>query len=325
MKNARSPFALVSALVFSGLALLAQQMADPNFKATVERPAYTSEHPRVVIDEAHANFHTADGRYKPFADLLRSDGYEVVPGAKKFEKGSLDGVRVLVIANAAAPDASADSSGPAFGEEECDVVRDWVRAGGSLLLIADHAPFGSATEILAQRFGVDMGKGYVFDLSNYDGSPTTLVFSRENGLLGDHPITRGRNAAEVVKRVVSFTGQSLSVPEGATVLMKLSPTAAEAPSHPALHAAVETKLRGTAPDDTQPAPTPAGGRAQGIAFTFGKGRVVVMGEAGMFSAQVIRFEQAGQPQEFKMGMNVKGSDDRQLLLNVLHWLSGLLN
>jgi hypothetical protein len=194
-------------LAFSLLAVsaFAQQMADPNFKAAVEHPAYTGEHPRVVIDQAHANFHTADGRYKPFADLLRSDAYVVVAGTGKFEPGA-EGVRVLAIANAA---ANATEDNRAAFTAECDVVRDWVRAGGSLLLIADHTPFGSAAEILAQRFGVDMGKGFVFDLSNSDGgSPTTLVFSRENGLLGDHPITRGRNAEETVKRVISFTGQS---------------------------------------------------------------------------------------------------------------------
>jgi hypothetical protein len=68
-----------------------------------------------------------------------------------------------------------------------------------------------------------------------------------------------------------------------------------------------------------------GGRAQGLALRFGKGRVVMMGEAAMFSAQVVRFEEDGKPQEFKMGMNVPGSDDRQFLLNVMHWLSGLLD
>ncbi|HXE74918.1 MAG TPA: DUF4350 domain-containing protein [Candidatus Xenobia bacterium] len=307
------------------LPALAQQMADPNFKASVEHPAYTRDHPRVVLDEAHSNFHTADGRYKPFADLLRRDGYDVVPGKAKFDKAALDGVRVLVIANALAADAGDDKSAPAFAEEECNAVGDWVRNGGSLLLLADHAPFGSAAEILARRFGVDMGKGFVFDLSNNAASPTTLVFSRENGLLADHPITRGRNPAEEIQRVVSFTGQSLSIPDGATAFMQLSSTAAEAASRPALQAAVQSRLRGAPPDPSQPAPTPVGGRAQGLAFTFGEGRVVIMGEAGMFSAQLIRYEAAGQAQEIKMGMNVEGNDNRQLLLNVLHWLSGLLN
>ena len=34
--------------------------------------------------------------------------------------------------------------GPAFTVAECDAVRDWVRIGGSLLLIADHVPWGDA-------------------------------------------------------------------------------------------------------------------------------------------------------------------------------------
>jgi hypothetical protein len=30
----------------------------------------------VMFDEAHHNFHTSDGRYKPFVDLLLNDGYK---------------------------------------------------------------------------------------------------------------------------------------------------------------------------------------------------------------------------------------------------------
>jgi hypothetical protein len=313
---------LMTALLLSAN-LYAQQMADPGFNASVDRPAYTRRHPKVIIDEAHSNFHTTDGRYKPFADLLRSDGYQVVPGTNKFQKGSLKGAKVLVIANAAAPDAGDDASAPAFTQEECDAVRDWVRAGGSLLLIADHAPFGSAAENLARQFGVEMGKGYVFDLANSDRSPTTLVFSQGNGLLGIHPLLRGRNSSEQVKRVVAFTGQSLSVPEGAVALMKLGPDAYESPNRRELQAAVEmASSKSVISADHARA---AGGRAQGVAMKFGRGRVVILGEAAMFSAQVIRSTQEGQPRESKMGMNVPGSDDKQFALNVLRWLSGLLN
>ena len=46
---------------------------------------------------------------------------------------------------------------------------------------------------------------------------------------------------------------------------------------------------------------------------FGNGRVVVFGEAAMLTAQNINF-----------GMNYPGTDDRQLTLNVMHWLTGLL-
>lgn len=108
---------------------------------------------------------------------------------------------MLVIANATSPDAAGDASAPAFTEAECDTVRDWVRAGGSLLLIADHTPFGSAAANLGQRFGVEMGRGFVVDLRNSQGgSPSTLVFSRENELLGDHALLRGREGATPPKK-----------------------------------------------------------------------------------------------------------------------------
>jgi len=45
-------------------------------------------------------------------------------------------------------------------------------------------------------------------------------------------------------------------------------------------------------------------------------RVVALGEAGMFSAQI----EKGEP----FGMNVEGIDNKQLVLNVVHWLSRLL-
>ena len=304
-----------------------QQMADPDFKTTVERPAYAKDGPIVVIDEAHANFHTESGRYKPFADLLRGDGYRVTAGRAKFDRDSLFGVNVLVIANAGVP-TSADSTPPAFTDTECDAVRDWVRAGGSLLLIADHAPFGSAAENLGKRFGVAMGKGWVFDRKTGEkGITTTLDFSRANGLLGRHPLLRGRDSTEAVNLVRAFTGQSLGVPKGAVALMRLSPTAREAPDQNALSdAGSATADSGvTWESAVNPHSAPVTGRAQGVAMEFGKGRVVVFGEAAMLSAQVIRYQQGDQTKEMKFGMNAPGTDDRQLALNALHWLSRLVN
>jgi hypothetical protein len=142
-----------------------QQIVDPGFRGTVEKPAYPGGGPTVAIDEAHSNFHTAAGQYAPFVALLRSDGYRVVASTREFDMAALGGIDVLVIANARNLTAlrAGDISKPAFTDQECDVVRDWVRAGGSLLLIADHAPYGNAADSLAQRFGIVMGKGWAFD------------------------------------------------------------------------------------------------------------------------------------------------------------------
>jgi len=296
-----------------------QQIVDPGFKVVVERPAYPRNGPTVAIDEAHSNTHTAGGLYRPLADLLTSDGYRVVASTRKFETGVLSGVDVLVVANANAR----NFTGSVFTDAECDVVRDWVSAGGALLLIADHEPFGTSAANLAARFGVTMGKGRVFEAT--PGSVTTqLVFSRDNGLLGMHPVLRGRDPVEEVKTVKSFTGQSLGVPAGATALMMLSATAREAATVNDLDA--EAAARSTTAPTGIPGAHSASvtGRAQGLAMTFGNGKVAVFGEASLFSAQVITLPDGDRQTTMKIGMNAPGNDDRQLALNVLHWLSGLL-
>ena len=281
----------------------AQQLPDPEFNVTVANPAYTKSEPRVLFDEAHHNFHTTDGRYKPFADLLRNDGYRVVRNRQPFTKESLNSFKVLVIANALGAedmdDNGADAS--AFTEEECQAVQAWVKDGGSLLLIADHAPFGGAATLLARRFDVDMSKGFTYDPANsVEGSPSTLIFSRDNKLLATHPITEGRDEKERVNRVQSFTGQSLKGPADSVSILKLADTAKDSP------------------DRNTDESVSAAGRAQALAFKFGKGRVVVQGEAAMLSAQI------SGPEKFRMGMNVPGNDNKQYALNVMHWLSGLL-
>jgi hypothetical protein len=52
---------------------------------------------------------------------------------------------------------------------------------------------------------------------------------------------------------------------------------------------------------------------------FGPGRVVVLGEAGFLSAQMIRYPNGN---EMRLGMNVAGNDNRQFVLNVLIGFQG---
>jgi hypothetical protein len=299
-------FRLVAAasVFLSGYAL-AQQVADPNFDPKVAHPAYTRNGPRVLFDEAHHNFHTAGGRYKPFADLITHDGYQITSNQAKFSAATLKGFEILVISNALGAERMnlPEASNPAFTTEECDAVRDWVKGGGNLLLIADHAPMGSANQILADRFGVNMSQMFTIDNENFDkesNNPGFIVYTRESGRLADHPITRGRNEAERVNKIIAFTGQSLKGPPDSVAFMKLAGSAVDA-------------IPGVNKD-----PVSAAGRAQGIAMSLGKGRVVVLGEAAMLSAQL-----AG-PNRIAFGMNRPGLDNKQIALNIMHWLSGLL-
>ena len=59
---------------------------------------------------------------------------------------------------------------------------------------------------------------------------------------------------------------------------------------------------------------------QGAVMRVGKGRLAVFGEAGMFAAQV------DGPKRVPFGMNTpEAKQNPQFILNVLHWLSGLLD
>jgi hypothetical protein len=282
-------FLLGALVAVLALAAFAQsQDADPNFDARVRVPAYTGVGPVVAIDEAHFNFHTASTRYEPLAKLLRSDDYTVRAGIEPFSTASLASADVLVIANAGIMNPAGPAS-TAFTPQECAAVVDWVRGGGALLLIADHAPAGAAAAILGQSFGVEMGKGWSFDLVGTNDITTQIVFTRANSLLGEHPILRGRNADEAIGHVRSFTGQSLTVPDGATALLSFAATAREAPQPADLDAIGTAVQRGAADAATIMTAHSFSieGRAQGLAMPFGAGRVVVLGEAAMLTAQIL--------------------------------------
>lgn len=107
---------------------------------------------------------------------------------------------------------------PAFTASGIGAIRGWVESGGSLLLIADHAPFGESASGLAEALGVVMHRGFV----EVPGEPSDpLLFAGENGRLGDHPILTGDSAGTGISRVETYTGQSLDGPTDASVLLAL--------------------------------------------------------------------------------------------------------
>ncbi len=285
------------------------QRVDRSFEPTVEEPANVQRHPTILFDEGHFNSHTARGGYEPFARLMENDGYQIRRNRDTFTAETLRGVDVLVIVNAAGgsnpklfginlvPLRKGQRDASAFGDAEIETVRTWVAEGGSLLLIADHHPFGWAASRLAAAFGVRMHGGFAEVPQQYPNQtdPGAIQYTRENGLLADHPISNGRSIKERVLRVMSFTGQSLDAMKGDAILRLPTAAIEYVPPPPRFQ--------------KQPA-----GTAQGVALDWGKGRVVVLGEAGMLTAQV-------DENEHRFGMNVKGFDNRQFALNVLHWLS----
>jgi len=289
-----------------------RQVPDIKYNPPIESPAYAQDSgPVVAIDEAHFNFHTMEGRYQPFAELLRRDGYIVWPLTSEFSIKNLEGVRILVVANALAErnHKEQDWSLPtpsAFSDEEIRSVHRWVEKGGALLLIADHMPWPGAAEKLAAAFGIRMNNGFALKEGSED---STLVFRRSEGSLADHPISDGRSTTERIDSVASFVGSAFQVDErkNAQPLLILESDVVSFMPTVAWQFAPHTPR------------IPVGGWYQGAVLHCGEGRVAVFGEAAMFSAQL-----RGRKRE-PMGMNhPTAAENFQFVLNVAHWLSELL-
>lgn len=289
----------------------AQQQTNPDFKPKPIKPAFESgTGPRVVIDEAHSNFHTRTGRYKPFSIVAEADGFQISSNEKLFSAESLAECDILVIANPLHESNRSSWKLPtpsAFSDEEIKALTDWISKGGSLFLIADHMPFPGATEKLAEKLGIEMSNGFAFRKDPNDEKAYrsgALIFKKENELIGDHIITKGFRESESVQQVASFTGQAFRTKrEDVSVLLRLPNDMVSLEPEQAWMFSDETKR------------VDVSGWSQGVAFEHGEGKVVVFGEAAMFSSQV-------NPQRGSSnGMSqAAAKDNEQLLRNILRWL-----
>jgi hypothetical protein len=280
----------------------AQQMADTSWKYENKNPRYSpNKGPLIQIDEAHYNFHTCEGRYAPFAKVLRNDGYKVETNREKFASKSLAQCGILVIANALNEknkDGNWILPTPSFvSKAEIKALKNWVSAGGSLFLIADHMPFAGAAYELGKAFGFEFVNGFAMD----NAQRKVEYFTLSNGGLSENEITRGVEKNETVDTIVTFTGSAFKIPAGAIPLIYLGETYAVL--------IADTAWRFNKDTDT----LNATGLFQGAYKKQGKGKVVVFGEAGMFTAQLT--------QGVKFGMNLPAAkENAQLLRNIVHWL-----
>ena len=288
--------------------LFSQQLADTTYDPNIRSPAYDKGKGSVVfIDEGHHNFHTKSGRYKAFSNLLERDGYNVHPYSGVFKRNELAKGKILVISNALHERNVNDWFIPvssAFTKSEIAVVREWVYTGGSLFLIADHMPMGGAAKDLAAAFNFEFTNGFVFDSI----AKGPAYFTLQDGTLAESIITKGRSSSESVRQIATFTGQAIKVPEDATSILTFTANyVIRFPDTAWVFHEETNKVN-------------AGGWSQGAYKKFGRGKIVVFGEAAMFTAQV------SGPGRIKMGMNHESaSGNYQLLLNIIHWLDGKLD
>lgn len=306
----------VPTLAFMVATLEARQVTSPGSSpATYD----SANGPIIAIDQAHQNTHAfSTPSFRGLVELLRADGYRVRPFADSITTSSLTGIDVLLLSGPGGwltPDE-------ALTDREVDVLIRWIKAGGSLLLILDHTPAPRNSARLTSALGVrSWHNGYAL-VAVADSQPIgPIIFWRAesfpadapaigptgpgggkgyqgpDAILAKHPITEGRNENERVRRVATFVGSAFQPSPEAEVLLTLprravSFTPPETPNElPVINAATPH--------------VPVGGWVQGAVMGLGRGRVALFGETGLFS---------GGP----------AADNRGFVLNVMHWLTGLL-
>jgi len=293
---------LIAITLLLAIQIQAKQVVDTEF--TPKNQYKISQSKVVLIDAAHHNFHRLTGRYQPFAKVLKSAGFSVKSNAKKFSEESLSNIDVLVVANALNERNIKNHDLPnfaAFSQQEIETVHQWVKNGGSLMLIADHMPWPKASQNLAASFGFQFSNSYVEVLDSPE-----QYFEQADGSLIDHEILKKTAHGQRITKVRGFMGQAfLSPPQAKPILVFTKKSVAYMPSK-------AWQIN----DDT---PTiSATGWHQGATLNFHQGRVAVFGEAGMFTAQI----GSNEKEQWNMGMNAKGAEqNEQFLLNTIMWLA----
>ncbi len=298
-----------SLLVLCLLPLLsahAQQIPDMTFNFVNNTPNYTkSGGPVVRVDAEHSPY-VQRKSFDPFIKLIKADGFQVDYLNTKITPEILSPINILVIVNAYKKNFrkfSVMEPPSAYEPDEISAINNWVRGGGRLLLIADHAPLTGGSIKLAETFGFTFFNSYVLKKSIMPRQDGHIDYRSENGLNLKSPIFDAKFGAGSLDHFYTFTGSVFIAPDEAISVLSIPE------DYVALLTHSIRKEANTAPQ------IKVSGLPQGATMEFGKGRLAVFAEAGSFSAQTINNSR-------KMGMNSPVADQNpQFVLATMQWLA----
>ncbi len=275
-------------------------LVDSTFDVAVSSPVCNTSCPVILIDDIHDNATVTKGwDFITLSNLFSNDGFKVLRGRTQFTKQALAGVNVVVLA------------GGLLDREEMKILNDWIRNGGSLLAFTHHHNRPIYQEYLL-TIGVqtkeievvqDSLHGLLRDAFTFN--PGLIYFSTDDKLLGNHPVLKGRNSKENIKKVQTLQSSTIIGPPGSANLLPLSDSAID-------YMSINNNI------ESNTAVKTSGSRSLGCAFNFGKGKIVIT-DAWALKALIFENSERGY-----VGMNTPGNDNKQYALNIMRWLTGYL-
>jgi len=272
---------------------IAQRIPDTTFVPKIESAEFKAgAEPIICIDSAHNNLHTLDGSFAPFAKLMKANGFLMRDMSESItDSNILSGCNIYAIINPLHESNLGNWRLPnpsAFTKQEIIEINNWVNGGGKLFLVADHMPFAGAAFELAQSFGFEFSNGFA-QLQKPNNQPD--YFSLENERLVSNSFLPSE-----IESVTTFTGSAFTYLEQAEVILKFKEG----------DISLEPEIAWQFSDTTKTINLE--GYAQGAVMNYGKGKLVVFGEAAMFTARIITNENG----TFNVGFNSRIAPNNQL-------------
>lgn len=272
-------------------------------------PVSEAHNTQVLIDRFHKTVYTQEGYAtgaQAMLDILDQDGF-AVRYAETSLSTQLDGADILVIHGL--PNLAIELANDTtfwkspLADEEIESIVRWVSDGGGLFLTLSHFPNGSGALPLLEAFEVKFRDGYIYskeypsytDPENGRCSHYFGLSERDSTLNTDHPMLV--NGLKVEKVDFLCGAAIFRKPEDAVILFP----------------------PGSGNFDQKDILTDTSDLYAGmIGFQYGKGKVVVVGDQGMFRNFIFEFDNG---EKVHVTITSPDNDNANLFINMMRWLS----
>jgi hypothetical protein len=274
---------------------------------------------KVLIDEGHNTIYAQEYGRETAREMLRimtSDGFSVNFSSAPLLAAELDEKQVGILVLHGMPNDKLELGSEAekeifykspLKEQELIDIVNFVHKGGSLLLFLSHFPGGSGALPLLEAFQVKFRDGYAYhpDFPGHNGGLCShFIMNKENKMLNtEHPVFEHTSSTVEMPRTIKFLC-------GAAIFRNREDNILSFPENTVNYTPEE---KGSDLEEQSDA------YAGMIGFDYGRGRVVISTDQGIFRSLDLLIDGERIP----VTIHDPDCDNAALFLNIIRWLGRL--